>query len=92
MGKKMPQNNPADSPFTSYLAGSHNQIQHRRCQSRQFTAAALMQFLGMMCLQEELNVALFHIKDVSGRQREVQRRIELLQAQNTKDIIPVPHR
>ncbi|XP_041804093.1 rho guanine nucleotide exchange factor 33 [Chelmon rostratus] len=42
-------------------------------------------------LKEELNVALFHIKDVSGRQREVQRRIELLQAQNTKDIIPVPH-
>ncbi|XP_035519613.1 rho guanine nucleotide exchange factor 33 [Morone saxatilis] len=41
--------------------------------------------------KEELNVALFHIKDVSSRQREVQKRIELLQSENTKDIISVPH-
>uniref|UniRef100_A0A8C4ET44 Rho guanine nucleotide exchange factor (GEF) 33 n=1 Tax=Dicentrarchus labrax TaxID=13489 RepID=A0A8C4ET44_DICLA len=41
--------------------------------------------------QEELNVALFHIKDVSHRQREVQKRAELLQSENTKDIISVPH-
>ncbi|XP_051275623.1 rho guanine nucleotide exchange factor 33 isoform X2 [Dicentrarchus labrax] len=42
--------------------------------------------------KEELNVALFHIKDVSHRQREVQKRAELLQSENTKDIISVPHR
>ncbi|KAM9345415.1 rho guanine nucleotide exchange factor 33 [Symphorus nematophorus] len=42
--------------------------------------------------KEELNVVLFHIKDVSSRQREVQKRIEVLQAENTKDIISVPHR
>ncbi|XP_042358714.1 rho guanine nucleotide exchange factor 33 [Plectropomus leopardus] len=41
--------------------------------------------------KEELNVVLFHIKDVSGRQKEVQKRIELLQSENTKDIISVPH-
>ncbi|XP_051275615.1 rho guanine nucleotide exchange factor 33 isoform X1 [Dicentrarchus labrax] len=41
--------------------------------------------------KEELNVALFHIKDVSHRQREVQKRAELLQSENTKDIISVPH-
>ncbi|XP_067466871.1 rho guanine nucleotide exchange factor 33 isoform X1 [Thunnus thynnus] len=41
--------------------------------------------------KEELSVALFHIKDVSNRQREVMKRIELLQAENTKDIISVPH-
>nr|XP_046258918.1 rho guanine nucleotide exchange factor 33 [Scatophagus argus] len=41
--------------------------------------------------KEELNVALFHIKDVSIRQREVQKRIELFQSENTKDILPVPH-
>ncbi|XP_018517182.1 LOW QUALITY PROTEIN: rho guanine nucleotide exchange factor 33 [Lates calcarifer] len=41
--------------------------------------------------KEELNVALFHIKDVSSRQREVQKRIELLQLENMKDIISVPH-
>ncbi len=51
-----------------------------------------MQFLGVICLQEELNVALFHIKEVSSRQREVQKRIELLQSENTKDIISVPQR
>lgn len=64
----------------------------RHCESYQFTAVTLMQFLGMICLQEELNVALLHIKDVSSRQREVQKRIELLQSENTKDIISVPHR
>ncbi|XP_049927726.1 rho guanine nucleotide exchange factor 33 [Epinephelus moara] len=42
--------------------------------------------------KEELNVVLFHIKDVSSRQREVQKKIELLQSENTKDLISVPHR
>ncbi|KAM7385320.1 hypothetical protein PAMP_001408 [Pampus punctatissimus] len=43
--------------------------------------------------KEELSVALFHIKDVSNRQREVMKRIELLQPENTtKDIMSVPHR
>ncbi|XP_026165296.1 rho guanine nucleotide exchange factor 33 isoform X2 [Mastacembelus armatus] len=42
--------------------------------------------------KDELNVAMFHIKEVSSRQREVQKRIELLQPENTKDIIVVPHR
>lgn len=51
-----------------------------------------MWFLGLICFQEELNVALFHIKDVSSRQREVQRRLEVLQLENTRDIISVPHR
>ncbi|KAM7408380.1 hypothetical protein PAMA_002210 [Pampus argenteus] len=42
--------------------------------------------------KEELSVALFHIKDVSNRQREVMKRIELLQPENTtKDIMSVPH-
>ncbi|XP_070697148.1 rho guanine nucleotide exchange factor 33 isoform X2 [Pempheris klunzingeri] len=41
--------------------------------------------------KEELNVALFHIKDVSSRQREVQKRIELL-SETPKDVISVPHR
>ncbi|TKS85877.1 Rho guanine nucleotide exchange factor 33 [Collichthys lucidus] len=41
---------------------------------------------------EELNVALFHIKDVSSRQREVQKRIELLQSENGNDVVSVPHR
>ncbi|XP_053189256.1 rho guanine nucleotide exchange factor 33 [Scomber japonicus] len=41
--------------------------------------------------KEELSVALFHIKDVSNRQREVMKRIELLQLENTKDIMSVPH-
>ncbi|XP_059215779.1 rho guanine nucleotide exchange factor 33 [Centropristis striata] len=40
--------------------------------------------------KEELNVALFHIKDVSNRHREVQKRIEQLQAENGKDFISVP--
>nr|XP_020457478.1 rho guanine nucleotide exchange factor 33 [Monopterus albus] len=39
--------------------------------------------------KEALNTALLHVKDVSSRQREVQRRIELLQPENTKDIICV---
>ncbi|XP_056291617.1 rho guanine nucleotide exchange factor 33 [Pseudoliparis swirei] len=42
--------------------------------------------------QEELNAALLHIHDVSSRQREVQRRIELLSSESTKDFIFVPHR
>ncbi|XP_072246434.1 uncharacterized protein arhgef33 [Leuresthes tenuis] len=41
--------------------------------------------------KEELNVALFHIKDVSSRQRGMEKRIELLQAENNKEIISVPH-
>ncbi|XP_030603316.1 rho guanine nucleotide exchange factor 33 isoform X2 [Archocentrus centrarchus] len=40
--------------------------------------------------KEELSVALFHIRDISSRQREVQKRIELLQSEN-KDFISVPH-
>uniref|UniRef100_A0A674P5H2 DH domain-containing protein n=1 Tax=Takifugu rubripes TaxID=31033 RepID=A0A674P5H2_TAKRU len=42
--------------------------------------------------KEELNVALFHIKDISSRQREVQKTIEHLQLENSKDIISVQHR
>ncbi|XP_038593836.1 rho guanine nucleotide exchange factor 33 isoform X3 [Micropterus salmoides] len=42
--------------------------------------------------KEELNVVFFHIKDVSSRQREVQKRIELLQTENTKDILSVSQR
>ncbi|XP_041645859.1 rho guanine nucleotide exchange factor 33 isoform X2 [Cheilinus undulatus] len=43
--------------------------------------------------KEELNVALFHIKDVSSRQREVQKKIEImLQSENNKELISVPHR
>lgn len=49
-------------------------------------------FLGIVCPQDELNAALFHIKDVSSRQREVQRRIELLLSENTREIIHVPYR
>uniref|UniRef100_A0A096MEZ2 Rho guanine nucleotide exchange factor (GEF) 33 n=1 Tax=Poecilia formosa TaxID=48698 RepID=A0A096MEZ2_POEFO len=41
--------------------------------------------------KEELNVALFHIRDMSNRQREAQRRMELLQIESNKDIIPLPH-
>ncbi|XP_074531322.1 rho guanine nucleotide exchange factor 33 isoform X2 [Halichoeres trimaculatus] len=41
--------------------------------------------------KEELNVALFHIKDVSSRQREVQKRIEQLQSEHIKDFISAPH-
>ena len=52
----------------------------------------LKSLLHVICLQEELNVALFHIKDVSGRQKEVQKKIELLQSENNKDIISVPLR
>jgi len=37
-------------------------------------------------------VALFHIKDVSSRQRGMEKTIELLQAENNKEIISVPHR
>lgn len=45
-----------------------------------------------MLRQEELSVALFHVKDVSSRQREVQRRVELLQAEGAKELISVPRR
>ena len=51
-----------------------------------------MHLLGVICSQEELNVALFLIKDVSGRQREVQKRVELLQQENAKEFISAPHR
>ncbi|KAF7220271.1 transcript variant X4 [Nothobranchius furzeri] len=40
--------------------------------------------------KEELNVALFHIKEVSSRQKEVQKRMEQLPFEN-KDIISAPH-
>uniref|UniRef100_A0A3Q2QKN9 Rho guanine nucleotide exchange factor (GEF) 33 n=1 Tax=Fundulus heteroclitus TaxID=8078 RepID=A0A3Q2QKN9_FUNHE len=43
--------------------------------------------------KEELNGPLFHIRDMSNRQREAQRRMELLlQMESNKDIIPLPHR
>ncbi|XP_034408337.1 rho guanine nucleotide exchange factor 33 [Cyclopterus lumpus] len=42
--------------------------------------------------KEELNAALLHIHDVSIRQRSVQKRIELLSSENTKDFIFVPQR
>ncbi len=51
-----------------------------------------MQLLGIICLQEELNAALFHIKEVSSRQKEVQKKMEVLESENTKDIISVPYR
>ncbi|XP_034068790.1 LOW QUALITY PROTEIN: rho guanine nucleotide exchange factor 33 [Gymnodraco acuticeps] len=41
--------------------------------------------------KEELNMALFHIKDVSNRQREVQNTIEMLQSENTQDILSASH-
>ncbi|XP_014184678.1 rho guanine nucleotide exchange factor 33 isoform X2 [Haplochromis burtoni] len=41
--------------------------------------------------KEELNVALFHIRDISSRQRDVQKRIELLHSEN-KEMMSVPHR
>ncbi|XP_029962395.1 rho guanine nucleotide exchange factor 33 [Salarias fasciatus] len=40
--------------------------------------------------KEELNVALFHIKDVSIRQREVRKTIDLLQSES-KEAVSVPH-
>lgn len=49
-------------------------------------------FACTICSQDELNVALFHIKDVSSRQREVQKTIEQLQSDNGKDLISVQHR
>ena len=51
-----------------------------------------MQFLCIICLQEELNVVLFHIRDVSGTQKEVQKRLEVLQSESTKDVISFSHR
>ncbi|KAM4607226.1 rho guanine nucleotide exchange factor 33 isoform 2-T2 [Polymixia lowei] len=41
--------------------------------------------------KEELTGALFLIKEVSSRQREVQRRMELLYTEHSKDILSVPH-
>ncbi|XP_072293561.1 rho guanine nucleotide exchange factor 33 isoform X2 [Eucyclogobius newberryi] len=41
--------------------------------------------------KEELSTTLFHIKEMSSRQREIHRRIELLQLENTKDAISTPH-
>ncbi|XP_037542940.1 rho guanine nucleotide exchange factor 33 [Nematolebias whitei] len=41
-------------------------------------------------IKEELNVALFHIKDVSSRQMEMQKRMELLQFESNKDTISIP--
>lgn len=61
-------------------------------QPYQFTGVTLTRSRVIIRSQEELNVALFHIKDVSSRQREVQKRIELLQSENAKDVISVPHR
>lgn len=49
-------------------------------------------FETVLPLQEELSAALFHIKDVSSRQQEVQRRVELLQAEGVKDHVVVPRR
>lgn len=46
----------------------------------------------LLLLQEELSAALFHIKDVASRQREVQRRVELLQAEGAKELVSVPRR
>lgn len=37
-------------------------------------------------------MALFHVKDVSGRQREVQKKMEQLQLENGKDVVSVQHR
>uniref|UniRef100_A0A667ZKF4 Rho guanine nucleotide exchange factor (GEF) 33 n=1 Tax=Myripristis murdjan TaxID=586833 RepID=A0A667ZKF4_9TELE len=48
------------------------------------------QELAVLPSLEELSVALFHIKDVSSRQRDVQKRMELLQSEN-KDNSSVPH-
>lgn len=36
-------------------------------------------------------MALFHIKDVSSRQREVQRKMEQLQLENGDDVVSVQH-
>lgn len=82
----------ATPPFTEpplFLICAREAIHFRSTQ--QITAGIQTQFLGIIHLQEELNVALFHIKDLSSRQREVQKRIELLQSENTRDI-SVPHR
>lgn len=40
--------------------------------------------------KEELSTTLFHIKEMSSRQREIHRRIELLQLDNTKEVISAP--
>lgn len=83
----------ATPPFTEpplFLICARETINLRYTQP--LTAGIQTQFLGTIHLQEELNVALFHIKDLSSRQREVQKRIELLQSENTRDIISVPHR
>ncbi|XP_055083188.1 rho guanine nucleotide exchange factor 33 [Periophthalmus magnuspinnatus] len=41
--------------------------------------------------KEELSTTLFHIKEMSSRQREIHRRIELLQLENPKDVISTSH-
>ncbi|KAK7902120.1 hypothetical protein WMY93_018889 [Mugilogobius chulae] len=41
--------------------------------------------------KEELSTTLFHIKEMSSRQREIHRRIELLQLENTKELISTSH-
>ncbi|XP_068424993.1 rho guanine nucleotide exchange factor 33 [Clinocottus analis] len=45
----------------------------------------------LKALKEELNAALLHLKDVSSRQREVQKRMELL-PENSKDFTSTAHR
>lgn len=41
--------------------------------------------------KEELSTTLFHIKEMSSRQREIHRRIELLQLENAKEVITAAH-
>ncbi|XP_037322398.2 rho guanine nucleotide exchange factor 33 isoform X2 [Pungitius pungitius] len=42
--------------------------------------------------KEELDVVLLHTKEVSCRQREVQKKMELLPAENNKEFLSFPHR
>ncbi|XP_028325319.1 rho guanine nucleotide exchange factor 33 [Gouania willdenowi] len=42
--------------------------------------------------KEELNMALFHVKDVSIRQKDVQRRMKLMKSDRNKEIPPVSQR
>ncbi|XP_040035416.2 rho guanine nucleotide exchange factor 33 isoform X1 [Gasterosteus aculeatus] len=42
--------------------------------------------------KEELDVVLLHTKEVSCRQREVQKKMELLPAENNKELLSFPHR
>ncbi|XP_030012781.1 rho guanine nucleotide exchange factor 33 [Sphaeramia orbicularis] len=41
--------------------------------------------------KEELSATLFHIRDISNRQKDIQRRMETLQIENTKDLNSAPH-